>query len=157
MTLRCDAWSPCDMLSRATFMPASASFQIISRVLLHPTDKNQAHPRRTTRRSTEPSDPQGSTEGQKEELGPATPREALRARRRNWACSRSMGARTGTGQGELLGRSPGAAALHSRGPLALLRCMLRACSERRLTWWAQWCTRSWSCAAARRGRPAPGS
>ena len=34
ITFWCDAWSPCDMLSRATFMPASARLQIISLVLV---------------------------------------------------------------------------------------------------------------------------
>jgi len=34
ITFWCDAWSPCDILSRATFMPASASFHIISLVLV---------------------------------------------------------------------------------------------------------------------------
>jgi hypothetical protein len=34
ITFWCDAWSPCDILSRATFMPVSASFHIMSLVLV---------------------------------------------------------------------------------------------------------------------------
>ena len=33
MVFWCDAWSPCDIFKRATFIPSSASFHIISRVL----------------------------------------------------------------------------------------------------------------------------
>uniref|UniRef100_A0A0A9GL42 Pco129562 n=1 Tax=Arundo donax TaxID=35708 RepID=A0A0A9GL42_ARUDO len=34
ITTWCDWWSPWDIFSRATFIPASASFQIISRVFV---------------------------------------------------------------------------------------------------------------------------